>query len=250
MRWFYMMLICLLPVVSCGQTVDFDGVNDYAQGSDSGYPTGAGLRSISLWLTMTQLPPDPVGYIMFGYGAAAQQQAFYIFVDGRSTQSNLVVLTNYGGSIIGVQQLAVNTTYHIVGTVISSTEGQIYINGALDKEGSLEDVFNWNTSLGGNARIGLAPSGVWPTNGRIDDVAFYNRVLSATEIKQMYEQRGRFLPRQGLIGFWDMYARGTQQGNTLADGTGLPDLSINNNTMVITNGPTVGAALTRKPRRR
>jgi hypothetical protein len=188
--------------------------------------------------------------VVFSYGTSANGKAFDIFVDGRTAQSNRVVLANHGGSMIGVQELAVNTTYHIVGTVISSTECQIYINGALDREGSLKNVLNWNTTLGGNARIALASSDVWPPKGRIDDVAFYNRVLSATEIKQMYEQRGRFLPRQGLIGFWDMYARGTQQGNALADGAELPDLSINNNTMVITNGPTVGAALTRKPRRR
>jgi hypothetical protein len=57
------------------------------------------------------------------------------------------------------------------------------VNGNIDQSGT-----TGTASLTGNAnaRIGYGYDGASQWNGLIDDVRIYNRALSATEIKQLY----------------------------------------------------------------
>ncbi|MEK7066481.1 MAG: LamG-like jellyroll fold domain-containing protein, partial [Patescibacteria group bacterium] len=61
-----------------------------------------------------------------------------------------------------------------------------YIDGILD---ATRDISSQNGSLNNSivARIGMYSSGnTWPFNGLIDEVRVYNRALSASEVKVLY----------------------------------------------------------------
>jgi gliding motility-associated-like protein len=80
--------------------------------------------------------------------------------------------------------VAVNTWYHVVYTV-DNTSLKIYVNGTLEATTTSTLSFSYNSSesvyLGGtNESFNL------PFNGSLDNVRFYTRVISATEVSQLY----------------------------------------------------------------
>lgn len=80
--------------------------------------------------------------------------------------------------------IASGNWYYLAGT-FDGTTAKIYINGILEGQ----DTFSGTRQSGGSFRVGMrAPSGVpeWYFNGAIDEVRVYNRVLSATEIADQY----------------------------------------------------------------
>jgi hypothetical protein len=90
--------------------------------------------------------------------------------------------------------LAMSTTvpvvgvwYHIAATVDATKFGQIYINGVLEASGVGADTATGTTLSIGN-RNGAAANQC--TNGVLDDVRVYTRVLGASEIATIFACRG------------------------------------------------------------
>lgn len=104
--------------------------------------------------------------------------------------------------------VATNTWYHVAATVNPSKFGQIFINGLLEASGTSADTAT-GTTLGIGSRAG-ASTGV-ATNGVLDDVRVYTRILSADEIMTIYSSSGRDSIYYGLQNRWLM--------NEFSDGT-------------------------------
>jgi hypothetical protein len=84
--------------------------------------------------------------------------------------------------------LSVNTWYYICGTKAPgaiSTNTVLYVNGAV-VSGALEGSDTVPAIVNSPAVIGRLDSTRW-FQGLIDDARIYNRVLSTTEIKSLYE---------------------------------------------------------------
>jgi hypothetical protein len=118
--------------------------------------------------------------------------------------------------------LAMSTTipvvgvwYHIAATVDATKFGQIYINGVMEASGIGNDTATRTTLSIGN-RNGAAANQC--TNGVLDDVRVYTRVLRADEIATIYACRGSDSIYFGLQNRWLLNERAE---GVIASGTGI-----------------------------
>tara|TARA_Y100000588_G_scaffold232447_1_gene246080 strand:- start:179 stop:856 length:678 start_codon:yes stop_codon:yes gene_type:complete len=183
---------------------------------------------------------------LFGYLAAENNDGG---AGGTATRHGLGLVqsaTNHGGSGMvyyysqtgtGSTQLSstaltANVWNHVVVTAdVSNNQLKIYLNGSLDNtltKSNIQTVFD---SLG-------RYSTSWYFEGGMDEVGFWDTILSATEITAIYNSgtpadlasdAGNYSSSSNLIGWWRM-----EEGT----GTTVADSSSNSNTGTLTNGPT------------
>lgn len=243
MRWLYMLMICLLPVAGMGQSLDLNGSDEYISlAVISGL--GSGNCTFSVWIKTTDTGQNSV-VIEQNEG---DNNPFIRLIT--TSVGDRIYLQTYDGSyktVASTTDVVDGTWHHVCGTK-EGTTGKIYVDGILEDTDTISNV---------SISTGFLSIGVqWRStgsehyfDGAIAGVGIWTRALSAAEIGSMYAQRSRFIPRDNLVGYWDMYVRGTEQGVALTSGT-IPDLSGNGNTGTIVNGATPSEAITRKPRRR
>jgi hypothetical protein len=159
-----------------------DGAN-YMTADNAWLPTGA--RSVSVMVKIPSIPAAADAYVVTCYGSADVTLAFYIFIndDGK------VVVSQYGDSYVSDTVLEADTWYHIVVTVTAPSGGNstyiTYIDGVEDATDSMATA----TNIGANPLFigkGLGANES-PYNGLIDELYFWNRVLSAEEIADLYD---------------------------------------------------------------
>ncbi|MDZ4227749.1 MAG: LamG domain-containing protein [Candidatus Levybacteria bacterium] len=106
-------------------------------------------------------------------------------------------------NIDSLSTLSADTWYHVV-AVYDGTSGYIYLNGALDKQ--TDDAFTVNNSTA-TLQFGLLSTTTDPFDGQMDDVRFYNRALSSTEVTALYQEYDPGIQvsdlQKGLVGNWD-----------------------------------------------
>jgi len=129
--------------------------------------------------------------------------------------------------LAGVDGTLYSTNYetgrwnHVVATLDSNKENKLYLNGTLIGSGiySSQDF----STITGGLYIGHRRSDLpnqWMFNGKIDETRIYNRALSPSEVKQLYQ----WAP--GPVGYWD-FEEGS--GDTTVDKSG------NSNNGTLTN---------------
>jgi len=92
----------------------------------------------------------------------------------------------------------IGTWYHVAASVDATIFGQIWINGILEASGTSAD-----TATGTTLSIGTTNG--FPrayTNGILDDVRIYNRVLNDDEVQTIYACRGSDSIYYGLQNRW------------------------------------------------
>jgi hypothetical protein len=136
--------------------------------------------------------------------------------------------------------LSTNTWYYLCGVTDYTAGGtKIFINGTEDS-GTLGGTPTYTSDKGtlDIGRLRATSSSLYGT-GQIDEPRIYNRALSVTEIRSLYDlgnpdkvntPQGDPL-EQGLVGYWKLDD---------ASGTSATDSSGNANTGTLTNGPTWG----------
>lgn len=152
---------------------DFDGVDDYISVPDSILLDVGDTFSLEAWVNADSF----VGSRRI---MAKGADAFLLYV----TDAGLVTLAKYGGAIEAQStiSLVTGTTYHIVVTH-SPLVTKIFING-VDSTGAItKQVFQSNSSA---LAIGSNPGGGSHWDGRIDEPAVYNHLLSAVQALENY----------------------------------------------------------------
>lgn len=160
------------------QSGGFDGVNDYVE-----IPNNATLNpakiSVELWAKSNTATWNNYGFLASKRDAyilhpvqGSKDIRFYVFVDG-AWQS--VTFSN--------PNLDITQWHHYVGT-FDGTTLNIYVDGI---KNSVQYAGSINTTDTGSLYLGWddGQSGRY-FNGLIDEVAIYNRALSATEIQEHY----------------------------------------------------------------
>lgn len=221
-----------------GQGLKFDGVNDYV---DAGSGASLNLTSnftISVWI-----------YPIFS-GAASNE---YVLAKRSDVGNGFNILTNLvspvvqivdgAGTIIGSDvRMDYRKWQHVVIIVDNlGTHFTVYKNGVASYPISMTPFANIPTQ---KLFIGSRNGGVLPFLGSLDDVRIYNRALSASEIKQLYNlasekinatptaTAGGDTLKTSLVGWWTFDGKDTSWTSATAATT--LDKSGNNNTGTLT----------------
>ncbi len=160
-----------------GQALNFNGSSAYVSIPDSNSLDTTSV-TVSAWVKANSWS-DVDRKAIFIKG-----NAYYMTV----TPAGKVAVYGYGKTSTGYHlsnaTLSANEWYHIAMT-IDDNGFKIYINGSLDNTITTGGTLDTSTAV---ASIGAEFNGVSRFfNGKIDEVRVYNRVLSATEIKQLYD---------------------------------------------------------------
>jgi len=153
--------------------LDFDGSNDYVLTTSQG--TASPARTISVWMRYTG---PGTGYrVAIDYGVLAGGQRLLI---GYAVQN--IVMDRWGGGleVSGYYDFA----WHHVAVTDAAGAYSLYVDGKLGVSGTQP-----STPTLGTVYLGRAIDGAYFV-GQIDDVAIYNRVLTAGEIRTLSRRRG------------------------------------------------------------
>jgi hypothetical protein len=159
-----------------GGSIVFDGTNDYV---DCGYNSTINSSSqftIECWYKSSNISVEGILFSTNTYGSTPangyhmeiyqSKLLFQVFPSTSSVQSS-ITLSN-------------NVWYHLVSTYSSGTIN-LYVNTVSGGSGT----YTFNSSTG-NLLLGRYPQGQFSLNGQMSSIRFYNRALSAQEIKQNY----------------------------------------------------------------
>ena len=242
-------------------SLSFDGTNDYLDPSSTFTDLWSGSFSISFWLKTPStfntsgadcyLGNDFVagqGFIEFRQGVVSSSAAKIEFYFGNAVSNSFSLsFGSYGAATSAV--LSPNTWYHIVITAdrpaSGTTTATLYINGSV--ESSLTPLSSYLSSLpnaGGtwsnNTFIGArntvssgSGSGELFLEGYLDEMAFFNSVLSASDVTSIYNNgTPNFLFSYNPVNWWRM---GDNDGGS---GTTITDIGSGGNDATLQNGPT------------
>lgn len=173
------------PGVSAGAIV-FNGVDQYAL-RRSGFPIYAnpGL-SVSLWINA----PAQSDRRFFAESSTNNTNPLFVFgsqATGLNGSVRVFIRGDAGGAMVDRQstRMALDNTWHHVVWTETNGQGKLYIDGVLDETDfaytRVPTALN-QTALGTIVRSTLAPF----FTGALDSVAVWNRVLTFTEIQEVF----------------------------------------------------------------
>ena len=168
-----------------GWCLDFDGVNDYV--SVGSHQWSATPNTISLWVR-----PSATGANQFLFdGSTSPSFGNGVSIRIMNTSSVRYWSYNANYSVTTTATVSAGNWYHLAGSFDGGTS-RVFINGVLAGLTAGDSV----SSVTGPYRIGSSQTLGGPTNGKIDDVRFYQRALSPAEIKTLATRRGMGLERK------------------------------------------------------
>jgi hypothetical protein len=172
-----------------GQAMKFDGVDEAMDAGTASAMQIVGPITVSAWINPTSFNATNASSRPYIASTRVSGAGGWLFsLDNFNTTAGLVfgygtgTGTNYPYSTANV--ITLNKWQHVVATYDNSTSLKYYVDGvevspAVGVTGSL-------TTSTSNFYIGRNNTGTRPFDGKIDDVRVYNRVLSATEVQQLY----------------------------------------------------------------
>ena len=149
---------------------------------------GNNSRTISLWSRKTQQEYNGSYLISWGKETGTGGARFGLFMSGRD-KTQFFGVDNGGSSIVSIFNSLWDGNWHHYVVVYDNSIGKSILNVKTYIDGVYYPIAeNWNpqninTTQGINMVIGEYSAKNGTTNGEIDDVAVWNRVLSAEEIK-------------------------------------------------------------------
>ncbi len=194
-----------------GQGLKFDGVDDYVSTNSDVGNISSGTFTISTWFYNTGSYSNVGSFVN---GTVGSSVAF-----GLREGLDRLTLAKTVNSFVCTSPttLAKNKWYHGVVTYNGAT-CNIYVNGSLN--------YSLNTAVtfvSGNIKIGQYSATYF--KGGMDDIRIYNRVLSASEIKQLYNLGSAKINQSapsiedGLVGWWTF--DGKNMISNVSDSSGL-----------------------------
>ncbi len=160
------------------QGVNFDGTDDYISVAASTLPTGSAARTIAAWVRPTSTGTTlPVTF--YGTNTAGTGYGIEILSSGRIRHS----IT--GTTCTSAASLSFST-WQFVAVTLTGTTTNIYINGALDSTCTMGATAA--TAAGSTLFIGRDIAGTTFFQGQIDEVSYWNIVLTAGEVNTFFER--------------------------------------------------------------
>jgi len=168
-----------------GKALEFDAFDggcakcDFTPSFAFGGPNAAPF-TVALWLYMTSMPVQgEIGYIA-GYSSNISAGGWRLSI-GMGGGITFAVPNGSGGTanIVGAQ-IATGAWHHIA-AVYAGASSALYVDGSATS-GALPATWAVDTTPGDHMRIGCSADDQHPLTGRVDDVRFYNRALTAAEV--------------------------------------------------------------------
>ncbi|MHC4659718.1 MAG: LamG domain-containing protein [Planctomycetota bacterium] len=195
-----------------GKAYYFDGAGDYINIGESESLDISGKEiTVSTWIKAKRIDERQVIAAKNALGINSWILEINPVDFKEGTVNFYLDLYGIDGNFGSNTAITVDTWYHVVG-VYNGTERRIYVNGQFDASQVISREIPVNDQP---VRIGG-----WGTpdryfNGTIDEVALFNRALSASEIQQLYENPRRLTGNEpGLVGYWNFDA---DDGDTVMD---------------------------------
>ncbi len=202
------------PDPATNTALAFDGINQYAEGTNTLLPQGNTARTLEAWVYRG----GGSGFqSIFNYGTGS--------INGSATNQRAGLLLNTSGQfyyagesndLSGGAPLPLNTWSHVAAT-FNGTTLTLYVNGT--QVAMATKTFNTTGTTWRMARRALPnlpPTTSEYYNGRLDEVRVWSRALSAAEVAQS-AARTNPASRAGLVARWDMHEG---SGSSLGDVTG------------------------------
>jgi hypothetical protein len=180
------------PKVSRGNSLEFDGQDDYVSVPSSESVSGLNEITIISWVKL-----DSIGsYTVVGNGGSTNEYQLQLWDDGRVQN---YINTKSSGSQNCVGGSLETGKWHLVGMAWNGTTQKTYLDGERVNEceftGDMPDSSD-NICIGswecGNSEF---------MNGNFDDLRIYNRSLSLSEVQDLYNDRP--VSREGLVLYQD-----------------------------------------------
>lgn len=172
--------VAWLASAQYGRALTFDGVDDYVH-----VPDNANLRLTTAATWMAWVKPNQLSAeTVINKGENCGDPDYIVQLGGPGSTNGLSFWDGTAWRNSNNSVLTTSSWQHIAVTWNGSTVN-FYVNGS--PQGSVSGV-NMTTSTG-NVSIGRQGGTVWQCNyfsGSIDEVAIYNRTLSATEVQTRY----------------------------------------------------------------
>jgi hypothetical protein len=162
-----------------GQAFSFDGIDDIVLAPATGFPMGTASRTVAFWSKISPSDDTSTG---FAYGAEMVGKGFYVFAS-HSVNGGRLTFSGHGSeyNVLAPTDFRDGLYHHIVVTY-DGTLLTIYSDGIPVASGSL----SLDTGISGGASIGgRGYMGEFLT-GAVDEVALWDRVLSASDIQAMF----------------------------------------------------------------
>ena len=171
-----------------GQAASFNGSTSAIT---TGLNTGSNNMTFSAWVNVNAASSGIYGLIISGLS--------YYYTYLAVGQNNKVWLSNdqqisgdadNGYATEGTTVLSLNRWYHIVGSLSSTNGAKIYVNGVLEKTQSARTSNAPSRSDTSGIGSYIAANGTLSGqfNGKIDQVRFFNKELSASEVTTLYQE--------------------------------------------------------------
>lgn len=167
-----------------------DGVDDHLQvAAPAGIPVGNAPRTFTAWIMSAGPTAGNLYQGIVGYGTATLGQPRSFFLErGANAEDGKFFHMNLSWGFVGATTIEYGRWYHVAAT-FDGTGMRLYLDGAEDgsREGALDTVMGPEGFMIGKS---VAFDG-WHQyfRGRIDEVAAFDRALSADEIAKIYAAR-------------------------------------------------------------
>lgn len=162
--------------------MSFDGIDDYV----SNPSTGQSIKTVISWVKITAISDD---YIIFGPDSNGQDN--WLGIRNSKIYCLLTEALDLNNvSCIGNTTLLTDIWYQIACTIDTNTF-KVYLNGIEDGSSSVAFTIGSWTGTSAIGRQGSLPQRYF--SGNISSLSLYNRVLSASEVRQNFNSfRGRY----------------------------------------------------------
>ena len=226
--------------ITNAKSLNFDGTDDALTVAGSSALNLDNNFTVSGWFK-TDSNVSWSALIWWGHSTPAKSRGF-----GLDNASHLIFNGYAKFHTSGQTTISPGTWYHGAVTVAENTNlnqqvATVYVNGATDsiafENSGLAD-FTYSNTVIGQSNYG----GTEHFDGKIDEVAIWNTVLSPKEITAIYNSgvanfnlggnTGNYHSKSSLVGWWRM-GDGTGNGS----GTTIYDMSSNSNNMTMVSAP-------------
>ena len=235
----------------------FDGTDDYVDASTVASDISLTTGTISLWANVTSLDHSFPNFWNCADGTSTDDKIFIHY--NKATSKIRAIYKSGGGSEIAATHDISNSDlinagwFHIVMTYdTTADEIKLYYNGSASATGNVQDSQTITPINSSSVTLDTVHLGK-PTNttsnnlltGRIDEYAYFARVLTAAEVSDIYAAKARFNYKDSLSlkGSANQLKQWLRFGDGIVSGLSDTNSTVDDRIILDMANPTVGSEL-------